>query len=73
MSDSNLSSLEQGSHYTAQALKDFLNTSDAAVLSSNEEELFTDLKREYKVVHQFKGCFEGGNYQEKRTYIVEKV
>lgn len=73
MPDSNLNTLEQGNHYTAQELEGFLNTSDAVILSSNEEALFTDSEREYKVTHQFKGCFEGGSYQEKRTYVVEKV
>ncbi|MCG1008786.1 hypothetical protein J4760_01830 [Salinicoccus sp. ID82-1] len=79
MSDSNLNNLELGSHYTAQELEGFISTTDATILSSNEDELFTDSEREYKVTHQFKGCFEqaaedgGKRYKAQRTYVVEKV
>ncbi|MFC3419630.1 hypothetical protein ACFOLA_09100 [Salinicoccus hispanicus] len=79
MSDSNLHNLELDSHYTAQELEGFISTTDAMILSSNEDELFADYEREYKVTHQFKGYFEQTSedgkkyYTEKRSYVVEKV
>lgn len=71
--------LEVGTNYKAKELDSFVSTTDVVLLSSNEEQLFTDPDREYKVEGSFKGFFEHSaedgekHYREKRAYVIEKV
>ncbi|MFC4736354.1 hypothetical protein ACFO4L_07125 [Bacillus daqingensis] len=79
MTQHRLNQLEIGQNYTAKELDSFVSTTDVVVLSSNEEQLFTDPEREYKVAGSYNGFFEHSSdngekyFREKRAYIVEKV
>jgi len=79
MSKSGLNALNQGENYKAKDIDSFVNTTDAVILSTNANQLFTDPEREYKVTQEFEGFFEhsaedGEKYfREKKAYVVEKV
>lgn len=72
-------SLEVGSNYPADVLDSFVTTSEVVLLSTNENQLFTEPDREYKVTHEFEGFFEHSEedgekyYRKKKAYVVEKV
>lgn len=74
-----LKELETGQNYTAKELDSFVSTTDVLVLSNNENQLFTEPDREYKVTAEFNGFFEHSSedgekyYREKKAYVVEKV
>lgn len=74
-----LSDVEVGQNYKAKELDSFVSTTDVVVLSNNENQLFTDPEREYKVVNTFDGFFEHNEedgekyYCEKKVYLVEKI
>ncbi|KIL43604.1 hypothetical protein KP77_33100 [Jeotgalibacillus alimentarius] len=66
--------LEPGRNYSGEELKDIISKEDILLLSSNEDQLFTDSSREYRVVSWYEGYHSHGpSYQTKRAYIVEKV
>ncbi|MBM7580465.1 hypothetical protein [Jeotgalibacillus terrae] len=66
--------LEPGRNYSGEELKDIVSKEDILLLSSNEDQLFTDSSREYRVVSWYEGYHShGASYQTKRAYIVEKV
>ncbi|SES36401.1 hypothetical protein [Salipaludibacillus aurantiacus] len=79
MSKPGLNTLKPGQHYLAKDLDSFISSTDAVLLSSNDNQLFTEPEREYKVVHEFTGFFEhsmedGEKYfREKKAYVVEKA
>lgn len=79
MTKHRLSKLEQGKHYTAAEIDSFVSTTDVVVLSSNDEQLFSEPDREYRVRHFFNGFFEHSSdngekyFRNKEAYIVEKV
>lgn len=79
MAQHRLNELEIGKNYLAKELDSFVSTTDVVILSSNEEQLFTDPDREYRVAGSYKGFFEHSSedgekyYREKRAYVVEKV
>ncbi|MFC3038682.1 hypothetical protein ACFOGI_00255 [Virgibacillus xinjiangensis] len=79
MSISGLNTLKKGQHYTAKELDSFISTTDAVLLSNNENQLFTDPEREYKVTHELDGFFEHSeedaekHFREKKAYVVEKA
>ncbi|MGP4061365.1 hypothetical protein [Halobacillus sp. H74] len=79
MTQHRLSEVEVGKNYKAKELDSFVSTTDVVVLSNNEEQLFTDPDREYKVVNAFAGFFEHSSedgekyYREKKAYVVEKI
>ncbi|AIF45608.1 MULTISPECIES: hypothetical protein [Virgibacillus] len=79
MSNLSVQTLKQGQNYTARELDNFVSTKDVVVLSNNENQLFTDPEREYKVVHEFEGFFEHSmedaekHFRNKKAYVVEKV
>ncbi|KGX93041.1 hypothetical protein N781_13255 [Pontibacillus halophilus JSM 076056 = DSM 19796] len=79
MANLRLSELEVGTNYTAQELDSFVSTTDVVLLSTNENQLFTEPNREYKVTHEFEGFFEHSAddgekyYRKKQAYVVEKV
>ncbi|MDZ5710848.1 hypothetical protein [Jeotgalibacillus haloalkalitolerans] len=67
-------SLEPGRNYTGEELQEMIQNEDILLLSSNEDQLFTDASREYRVVSWYEGFHsQGPSYQTKRAYIVEKV
>lgn len=66
--------LEPGRNYTGEELQKISESEDILLLSSNEDQLFTDASREYRVVSWYEGFYShGASYQTKRAYIVEKV
>ncbi|PRO66584.1 hypothetical protein [Alkalicoccus urumqiensis] len=79
MTQYRLNQLETGKNYTAKELDSFVSTTDVVLLSSNEEQLFTDPDREYRVTGSYNGFFEHSSdngekyYRTKRAYIVEKT
>lgn len=79
MAEKRLSELVQGENYSAQELDSFVSTTDAVLLSTNENQLFTEPEREYKVTGEFAGFFEHSSedgekyFRNKKAYIVEKV
>ncbi|SDK06274.1 hypothetical protein [Sediminibacillus albus] len=74
-----LNDLTVGENYSAQALDSFVSTTDVVLVSTNEEQLFTDPDREYKVTQQLSGFFEHSSengekyFRNKTTYLVEKI
>lgn len=79
MAEHRLNALEIGKNYSAKELDSFVSTTDVVVLSSNEEQLFTDPEREYRVEGSYNGFFEHSSdngekyFRKKRAYLVEKV
>ncbi|MBB6450908.1 hypothetical protein HNR44_002898 [Geomicrobium halophilum] len=79
MSKPGLNTLKIGEHYKAHELDSFVSTTDAVVLSTNANQLFTEPEREYKVTHEFEGFFEHSSedgekyFREKKAYVVEKA
>lgn len=79
MSKSGMNTLKPGENYKAHEIDSFVTTTDAVVLSTNDNELFSDPEREFKVTHEFEGFFEHSSedgekhFREKKAYIVEKV
>lgn len=79
MAQHRLNELEIGKNYTAQELDSFVSTTDVVILSSNEEQLFTDPAREYNVTGSYNGFFEHSSedgekyYRKKRAYLIDKV
>jgi hypothetical protein len=78
MSKPGLTTLKIGQNYTASDLDSFISTTEALLLSTNGNQLFTEPDREYKVIHEFDGFFEHSqetaekHYHEKKAYVVEK-
>ncbi|KGP72569.1 hypothetical protein [Pontibacillus yanchengensis] len=79
MTEKRLNTLKPGENYTAQELDSFVSTTDVVLLSNNDNQLFTDPEREYKVTMEFNGFFEHSSddgekyFREKKAYVVEKV
>ncbi|MFC0523809.1 hypothetical protein ACFFGV_09600 [Pontibacillus salicampi] len=79
MTEKRLNTLKPGEHYTAQELDSFVSTTDVVLLSSNENQLFTEPDREYKVTMELDGFFEHSSedgekyFRDKKTYVVEKA
>ncbi|MBA2175704.1 hypothetical protein H0266_12455 [Halobacillus locisalis] len=79
MTQYRLSDVEVGKNYTAKELDSFVSTTDVVLVSNNENQLFNEPDREYKVVHSYAGFFEHSSdngekyYREKNVYVVEKV
>lgn len=74
-----INQLEVGTHYKAADIDQFISTSDAVVLSSNENQLFANPDREFKVTQNFSGFFEHSSedgekyFREKQAYVIEKI
>ncbi|PYZ97517.1 hypothetical protein CR205_02670 [Alteribacter lacisalsi] len=74
-----LNTLESGQNYTAQELDSFVSTTDVVLIATNEEQLFSEPERHYRVVRSFKGFFEHSSengekyFRDKKAYLVEKV
>lgn len=72
-------SLHVGVHYKATDLDQFVNKKEVVLLSSNENHLFSDPEREFKVIQSFNGFFEHSSdngekeYRSKKAYVLEKV
>ncbi|SFE94093.1 hypothetical protein [Alteribacillus iranensis] len=79
MSKPGLNTLKKGTQYPARDLDSFVSTTEAVVLSTNDNDLFTDPDRHYVVTHEFNGFFEHSAdngekyYREKKAYVVEKA
>ncbi|TGB02245.1 hypothetical protein [Halobacillus salinus] len=79
MAEYRLSEVEVGQNYKAKELDSFVSTSEVVLMSNNENQLFTEPEREYKVVNEFNGFFEHDDHEgekyfrEKKVYIVEKI
>ncbi|CAM3787896.1 hypothetical protein [Alkalicoccus chagannorensis] len=79
MTQYRLNELEIGKNYSARELDSFVSTTDVLLLSTNEEQLFTEPEREYLVASSFNGFFEHSSedgekyFREKRAYVIEKV
>ncbi|TSB45946.1 hypothetical protein [Alkalicoccobacillus porphyridii] len=76
---SGIKELEVGTHYVAADIDQFISKTDAIVLSSNENQLFSHPDREFKVTNTFEGFFEHSSddgekyYRSKQAYVIEKV
>ncbi|MCA0971712.1 hypothetical protein LCM20_13985 [Halobacillus litoralis] len=74
-----LSDLEVGKNYQAKELDSFVSTTDVVLVSNNENQLFNEPEREYKVLDAYEGFFEHNDddgekyFREKKVYRVEKV
>lgn len=72
-------SLKIGANYTAKELDSFVENTHVTLIATNENYLFSDPKRQYKVIHEVQGYFDhskeigGKKYIEKKAYIVEKA
>lgn len=79
MSKPGLNTLKPGEHYKANEIDSFITTTDAVILSTNDNQLFSDPEREFRVIHEFEGFFEHSSedgekyFREKKAYVVEKV
>ncbi|SDH68418.1 hypothetical protein [Alteribacillus bidgolensis] len=79
MSKPGLNTLKPGTQYKAKDLDSYVTTTDAVLLSTNDNQLFTDPERHYLVTHEFEGFFEHSSedgekyFREKKAYVVEKV
>ncbi|WP_147802596.1 hypothetical protein [Alkalicoccus halolimnae] len=79
MAEYRLNELEIGKNYKAKEIDSFVSTTDVVVLSSNEEQLFTEPEREYRVAGSYNGFFEHSSedgekyYRKKRAYVIEKI
>ncbi|SDI83728.1 hypothetical protein [Natribacillus halophilus] len=71
--------LVTGQNYKAYELDSFVSTTDVVLMSTNENQLFTEPEREYKVTHEFEGFFEHSSedgekyFRKKKAYVVEKA
>ncbi|MDZ5782727.1 hypothetical protein [Marinococcus luteus] len=79
MGSQSVSELTAGTNYKASEIDSFVENNHVTVISNNENQLFTEPDREYKVVYKFGGYFDhseelgGKRFVEKPTYVVEKV
>ncbi|MCM2677538.1 hypothetical protein [Alkalicoccobacillus plakortidis] len=76
---SKVNELEVGVNYKAAEIDQFISKSDAVILSSNENQLFANPERQFRIVQAFEGYFEHSAedgekyYRTKNAYVIDKV